>query len=62
MTTRRDLLRSLPVTGAAFAVSGGAMFDENVACRECTGAARQSFPREGQGDAFEAETGHVVIE
>jgi len=34
MTTRRELLRTLPVTGAAFAVSGGAMFDEGVARAE----------------------------
>jgi alkyl sulfatase BDS1-like metallo-beta-lactamase superfamily hydrolase len=31
MTTRRDLLRTIPATGAAFAVGGGALFDEGMA-------------------------------
>lgn len=30
MTTRRDLLRTIPVTGAAFAVGAGAVFDEGT--------------------------------
>ncbi len=34
MTTRRELLRSIPVTGAAFAVGGGAVFDEGIARAE----------------------------
>ena len=34
MTTRRDLLRTIPATGAAFAVTGSAMFDESVARAE----------------------------
>lgn len=34
MTTRRDLLRTIPVTGAAFAVGGSAMFDEGMARAE----------------------------
>ena len=31
MTTRRDLLASIPVTGAAFAIGGSALFDEGQA-------------------------------
>ena len=31
MATRRDLLTSIPATGAAFAVAGSALFDESPA-------------------------------
>lgn len=34
MTTRRDLLRTIPVTGAAFAVTGSALFDDSIARAE----------------------------
>ncbi len=34
MTTRRDLIKSIPTAGAAFAIGGNALFDESVARAE----------------------------